>query len=73
MQTTLLVWSGWDAQREQKKSRDGSRNDTTDIWRFKKLSFCRNLEEMLNQFNSASWVEKRSREKSRKVQKFLFD
>ena len=37
--TILLGWLGGDAQREQKKSRAGSRNDTTDILRFEKLRF----------------------------------
>ena len=44
--STRLIWG--DAQHEQKKSRAGSRNNTTDIWCSKKLQFWRNLEEVLN-------------------------
>ena len=43
---------GGDAQHEQKKSCDGSRNDTTDIFRSKKLCFWKNYEELFNQLNS---------------------
>ena len=70
--TALLSWLGGNVQHEQKKSRAWSRNDTTDICHSKKLCFWRNLKEMLNQLNSASWVEKKSREKSFEVQGFLF-
>ena len=35
--TTRLI--GGDAQREQKNSHDGSRDDTTNIWRSEKLQF----------------------------------
>ena len=46
-----------DAQRKQKKSRDTSRANTTDLQHFKKLRFWQNRKEMLNWFNSASRVE----------------
>ena len=71
--TTLPGWSKGDAQREQKKSRAGSHDDTTDIWRSKKLCFWKNLKKVLNQLNSASWVVERSYAKSCEVQGFLFD
>ena len=73
MLTTLLGWLGEDVQRKQKKSQAGLRDDTTDIWRSKKLCFWRNLEEVLNWLNFASWVEERLCKKSREVQGFFFD
>ena len=44
-------------QHKQKKLRDRSHYDTSDIWHFKKLCFWKNLNEVLNQLNSASWAE----------------
>ena len=70
---TRLSWLRGDAQREQKNSRARSRNNTMDIRRSEKLCFYSNLEEVLNQLNYASRVEKRSCEKSYKVMGFLFD
>ena len=50
-----------DAQRERKKSRDTSRDDTSGIWRSEKLRFWRNPEDVLNRLNSVSWDWVRSR------------
>ena len=53
--STRLI--GKNAQREQKKSRNGSRDDTADIWRFEKFSFWRNHKEVFNQLNSVSSID----------------
>ena len=51
-----------------------SRDGTMVIWHSEKLCFWINPEEVLNQLNSTSSVElEKSRERSRKVQGFLFD
>ena len=46
-----------DIQHELKKSHDVSRDDTTDIWHFKKLCFWRNHKQMFNWLNSVSWIK----------------
>ena len=43
-----------DAQRERKKSRDTSRDDTLGLWRSKKLRFRRNPGDVFNRLNSMS-------------------